>query len=96
MDFKWASRDLPFASDPVLNEALKIALDYLKAAGPGKIDDDTEQLVAGAILSAWLSGTKHRIRLANVGIVAAEQARALLKQTVNPGLSSLQKRFFDC
>lgn len=68
--------DLPFASDPVLDEALKIALDYLKAIGLGKPDDDTEQLVAGAILSAWLSGTKHRIRLANTGIVAAEQALA--------------------
>lgn len=82
--------DLPFASAPVLTEALKIALGYLRAAGPGKVDDDTERLVAGAILSAWLAGTKHRIRLANAGIVAAERARALLKQAVNPGLSSLR------
>jgi hypothetical protein len=87
--------DFPFASAPVLNEALKIALGYLKAVWQGKIDDETERLVAGAILSAWLAGTKHRIRLANVGIVTAEQARALLKQTVNPGLSSLRERFFD-
>jgi hypothetical protein len=60
--------------DPALTEALLIALDYLKATGQA-IGHDTEQLVAGAILSAWLKGTRHRIRLANAGIVAGERAQ---------------------
>jgi hypothetical protein len=45
--------------DPALSEARVIVFDYLKAGGHA-IGHDTEQLVAGAILSAWLKGTRHR------------------------------------
>jgi hypothetical protein len=60
--------------DPALTEALVITFDYLKAGGQ-VIGHDTEQLVAGAILSAWLRGTRHRIRLANAGIAAIERSQ---------------------
>jgi hypothetical protein len=60
--------------DPALTEALFIAFDYLKGSGQA-LGHDTEQLVAGAILSAWLKGTRHRIRLANAAILAVERAK---------------------
>jgi hypothetical protein len=66
--------------DPALTEALLIAFDYLKATGQ-EVGHETEQLVAGAILSAWLKGTRHRIRLANAGIIAAQRARSSSPKT---------------
>jgi hypothetical protein len=70
--------------DPVLDEALDIALRYLEATGQARAGDDTRHMVAGSILAAWLEGTRHRIRLANVGIVAVQQAQASLpKNTGN-------------
>jgi hypothetical protein len=65
---------------PMLDEALDIALDYLEATGQAKAGDDTQHLAAGSILADWLKGTMHRIRLANAGIVAVQQARAALKK----------------
>jgi len=62
--------------DPVLEEAFDIALDCLEATGQAKIGDDTQYLVASAVLTAWLRGARHRIRLANEGIVAVQQANA--------------------
>jgi hypothetical protein len=93
--FEMGFEDAPFASDPVLSEALKIALDYLKASGREKIDGETEQVVAAAILSEWLAGTRHLIRLANAGIVAGQQARNFSRKPPD-NLVFLQERFFDC
>jgi hypothetical protein len=53
---------------------LDISLDYLKATGLAKIGDNTQHLVASAVLAAWLEGMRHKVRLANVGIVAVERA----------------------
>lgn len=78
--------------DPALTEALVIAFDYLKASGQA-ISYDTEQLVASAVLAAWLRGTRHRIRLANAGIVAAERAH---REAGRKSLGFRRKRFFDC
>jgi hypothetical protein len=78
--------------DPALSEALVIAFDYLKAGGHA-VGHDTEQLVAGAILSAWLKGTRHRIRLANAGIAAFERAQRNAKRKP---FHFLRRRFFDC
>jgi hypothetical protein len=64
--------------DPVLDQASDIALDYLEATGQAKAGDDTQHLVSVAILDAWLKGTRHKIRLANAGIVAVEQAQLAL------------------
>jgi hypothetical protein len=85
--------DWPFASDPVLDEALKIALDYLRDAGQSELDDDRVEVVACAILAEWLAGTRHPIRLANAGIIAGQQ-----DQSPKPtgALHFLRKRFFDC
>ena len=85
----------PPASDPALSEALKIALDYLKAGGCEEIDEETKRVAAAAILSEWLEGTRHLIRLANAGIVAVQQARpSSAKPPTN--LAFLRERFFDC
>jgi hypothetical protein len=73
--------------DPVLNEALDIALDYLEATGQVKVEDDTKHTVAGAVLQSWLDGTRHKIRLANEGIVAAQRAKA--QQAVKKEIGNL-------
>jgi hypothetical protein len=64
--------------DPVLDDALDIALDYLEATGQAKAGDDTQHLAASSVLNAWLDGTRHKIRLANNAIVAIEKAQASL------------------
>jgi hypothetical protein len=61
--------------DPVLDDALDIALAYLEATGQAKAGDDTQHLVATAVLAAWLEGRRHKIRLANLGIVSVQQVR---------------------
>ena len=63
--------------NPVLDEAVDIALDYLEATGRAKIGDDTQYLVGSTVLTAWLGGARHKIRLANDGIVAVQRAQAL-------------------
>jgi hypothetical protein len=72
MSYRWP---LPHP-DKALHEALDIALDYLEATGQAKAGDDTWQFVSDSILSAWQKGARHKIRLANTGILAVEQARA--------------------
>jgi hypothetical protein len=62
--------------DPVLDEAADIALDYLEATGQAKTGDDTQYLVTSSVLTAWVGGARHRIRLANEGIVAVQQAHS--------------------
>jgi hypothetical protein len=37
-------------------------------------------LVVSAVLTAWAGGTRHKIRLANEGIVAVQQAAAHLSR----------------
>jgi hypothetical protein len=82
------SYDWPlFRPEPVLDEALDIALDYLEATGQAKQGDDTQHLVASAVLNEWLEGTRHRIRLANAGIVAVQQAQTMLRSTAGDRLS---------
>jgi hypothetical protein len=66
--------------DPVLEEALNIALGYLEATGQAKAGDDTQHLVAGSIIAVWLEGAQHKIRLANVGIVAVQQAHSTMNK----------------
>jgi hypothetical protein len=61
--------------DPVLDDALDIALAYLEATGQAKAGNDTQHLVATAVLAAWLEGRRHKIRLANLGIVSVQQVR---------------------
>jgi hypothetical protein len=86
MKYRWP---LPHP-DPVLDEALDIAMKYLEATGQAKAEDDTKHIVADSVLAAWLQGTRHKIRLANVGIVAAQQAKASRKHAGNLRLDALR------
>jgi len=86
MSYRWP---LPHP-DPALDEALDIALDYLEATGQAKTGDDTQHFVADSVLSAWLKGARHKIRLANIGIQAVQQARASRKETGNLRLDVLR------
>lgn len=61
-----------------LNESLEIAMDYLEGSGQAYPYSETQVKAADAILAAWRVGARHRIRLANVGIVAVQQAQASL------------------
>jgi hypothetical protein len=72
MSYGW-----PVVSDPLLDDALNIALDYLQATGQAEINGDTEQVAARAVLAEWSEGTRHCIRLANAAIVAVQQAVTL-------------------
>jgi hypothetical protein len=58
-------------------------MDYLAGTGQSYPYWETQIKAADAILVAWRAGVRHRIRLANVGIVAVQQAigaRASIKQ----------------
>lgn len=59
-----------------LNESLEIAMDYLEASGQAYPYTETQVKAADAILAAWRAGARHRIRLANIGILAIQQAQA--------------------
>jgi hypothetical protein len=82
MSYPWPLLD----PDPVLEEALNIALDCLAATGQGKIGDDKRNLVASSIMTSWRKGMRHRIQLANVGIVAVQQLQASLRKQKNENL----------
>lgn len=59
-----------------LNESLEIAMDYLVGTGQAHPYSATQVKAADAILAAWRAGAHHPIRLANVGIMAVQRARA--------------------
>jgi hypothetical protein len=69
MSYPWP----PDEQDPVLEEALDIALDYLEFTKQAFPFSETQRICAHTILSAWRDGTTHRIRLANEAIVAIEK-----------------------
>jgi hypothetical protein len=50
-------------------------MDYLEGTGQAYPYSETQVKAAEAILVAWRAGARHRIRLANVGIVAVLQAQ---------------------
>ena len=53
MNYRWP---LPH-SEPVLDEALDIALGYLEATGQANAGDDSRDLLQDQILAGWLKGT---------------------------------------
>jgi hypothetical protein len=55
-----------------LNEALEIAMDYLQLTRQAYPYSETQVWAADAILAAWRSGVRHKIRLANYAIGAVE------------------------
>lgn len=60
-------------ANPVLDQALQIAMGYLEGAGRAYPYSESQRRAASAILAAWQSGVRHQIRLANYGIAAIEQ-----------------------
>ena len=69
MRYPWSTPD----ADPVLDDALDIAMDYLEFTGQADAYSETQWYAARAILHAREAGTQHKIRLANSGIVAIEK-----------------------
>jgi hypothetical protein len=68
------------AHDPVLDEALDVALNLLVASGDTA--GATERVAAEAIFREWESGVRQKEALANSGVVAVQNAR-----TTPPALS---------
>ena len=64
--------------DPLLREAMDIAVTYLEKAGILRRFVDAEDLVAAEVLGAWSRGVRHKIVLANAGIVAVEKQTGTL------------------
>ena len=64
--------------DPLLQEAMDIAVTYLEKAGILRRFVDAKDLVAAEVLGAWSRGVRHKIALANAGIVAVEKQTATL------------------
>jgi hypothetical protein len=60
-----------------LNEALEIAMGYLELTRQAYPYSETQVWAADAILAAWRSGVRHKIRLANYAIGAVESKKQL-------------------
>ena len=58
--------------EPVLDEALDIALNVVEAAGNFPTSDPTEQVAADAILDEWNKGNREKGHLAEAGILATQ------------------------
>ena len=60
-----------------LNEALEIAMDYLELTRQAYSYSEMQVRAADAILAAWRSGVRHKIRLANFAIGAVQSKKQL-------------------
>jgi hypothetical protein len=67
----------PVTQDPALCRAMQIAMEYVRAVGLAEKFNNPEALVATGISTAWESGVRHPIALANAGIVCAERTANL-------------------
>ena len=63
------------ADDPLLNQSLKIAMDYLQLTGQAEDYPTVQQRAAFAILASYRQGARHPIRLGNCGVRAVENAK---------------------
>ena len=63
-------------TDPVLDDALMIVMDYLRATG--QADDYTriQRMAAATVLTEWRKGVRHPVRLSNAAIVAVQNEEA--------------------
>jgi hypothetical protein len=57
----------------VMDDTLNIAMDYLYRTGHATRFKEAQSTAARAMIVAWQSDVKHRIKLANVAIRAVEQ-----------------------
>jgi hypothetical protein len=67
--YPWPTYDV----ETELSEALDIAMSYLEKSGQAENYREVESLAATVILSAYRSGVRQRIALANKAIVAVEK-----------------------
>jgi hypothetical protein len=70
--YPWPLNEL----DPVLDEGLTIAMDYLRATGQADDYTRVERIAAAAVLAEWRKGVTHPIRLSNAAIVAVRNEAA--------------------
>jgi hypothetical protein len=59
-----------------LEESLRVAMYYLERTGRTENYCYAQKLAADTIVTAWRSGTKNKLRLANYAIRAVEQDHA--------------------
>jgi hypothetical protein len=57
-----------------LSDALEVAMHYLEGIGQADPYTELQDRAADAILAAWRAGVRHKIRLANCGILAIERS----------------------
>lgn len=67
-------------TDPVLDDALVIAMDYLRATGQADDYIRIERMAAATILTEWRKGVMHPLRLSNAAIVAVQNEEAAKKR----------------
>jgi hypothetical protein len=72
MKYPWSDP----AAEPVLDDALDVALGYLEFTGNAYPYSDTRSRAAQAIWEGWRAGYRHKIRLANCAIVTIENGQA--------------------
>jgi hypothetical protein len=70
--YPWPIGDFDYKMD----EALDIALNYLECTGQAAYFIEVQRAAAMAIVAAWKTGVRHRIKLADVAIKAVEQRSA--------------------
>jgi hypothetical protein len=61
-----------------LSDALEISMHYLEATGQASQYMEVQNRAADAILTGWRAGIRHKIGLANCGIVAIEKLNPML------------------
>ena len=66
-------------TDPALDDALVIAMDYLKATGQADDYTRVQRIAAAAVLAGWRKGDRHPVRLSNAAIVAVQNEEAARK-----------------
>ena len=69
-------------TDPVLDDALIIAMDYLRATGQADDYIRIERMAAATILTEWRKGVMHPLRLSNAAIVAVQNEEAAKQEAL--------------
>ncbi len=65
--------------DNAMDVALETAMNYLEHTGQANEFSEVQRVAAMAIVAAWKSGEKNRIRLANIAIRTVERDHRLTR-----------------
>jgi hypothetical protein len=68
-----------------MDVALDIAMNYLDRTGQAVMFKEVQWKAAMAIAAAWKTGERHRVRLANIAIMAVEQKTATVSKDQKRG-----------